>query len=60
MGNMKSICKITPWAHAGVVEALLVNNHAIFRARSLNAQPKYGGAFHFDGLLMWLSWRKWN
>ena len=41
---------ITSWSPTGVVEALVVDDHAIARARSLNAEPKYGGAFHFDAV----------
>ena len=38
------------WSPTGVVEALVVDDHAVARARSLNAEPKYGGAFHFDAI----------
>ena len=38
------------WSPTGVVEALVVDDHAVVRARSLNAEPKYGGAFHFDAI----------
>lgn len=41
---------ITSWSPTGVVEALVVDDHAVARARSLNAEPKYGGAFHFDAI----------
>ena len=27
-----------------------MDDHAIARARSLNAEPEYGGAFHFDAI----------
>ena len=42
--------EIGSWSPTGVVEALVVDDHAVARARSLNAEPKYGGAFHFDAI----------
>ena len=47
---MKSSGDITSWSATGVVEALVVDDHAIARARSLNAEPRYGGALHFDAV----------
>ena len=47
---MKSCCDITSWSPTGVVEALVVDDHASAWARRLNAEPKYGGAFHFDAI----------
>ena len=41
---------IGSWSATGVVEALVVDDHAVARARALNAEPKYGGAFHFDAI----------
>ena len=41
---------IASWSPTGVVEALVVDDHAAARARSLNAEPRYGGAFHFDAI----------
>lgn len=46
-GN-KGVCTMASWSPTGVVDALVVDGHAIDRVRSLNAEPKYGGAFHFD------------
>ena len=45
---MQYSCTIGSWSPTGVVEALVVDDHAVARARLLNAEPKYGGAFHFD------------
>ena len=47
---MQYSCTIGSWSPTGVVEALVVDDHAAARARSLNAEPKYGGAFHFDAI----------
>ena len=47
---MQQISEIASWSATGVVEALVVDDHAVARARSLNAEPKYGGAFHFDAI----------
>jgi len=47
---MKNCCDMASWSPTGVVEALVVDDHAVARARSLNAEPKYGGAFHFDAI----------
>ena len=47
---MQYSCTIGSWSPTGVVEALVVDDHAVARARSLNAEPKYGGAFHFDAI----------
>ena len=38
------------WSPTGVVEALVVDDNARVWARRLNAEPKYGGAFHFDAI----------
>ncbi len=48
--TMKKDRYISFWSPTGVVEALVVDDHAVARARSLNAEPKYGGAFHFDAI----------
>ena len=47
---MQKRCEIGFWSPVGVVEALVVDDHAVARARALNAEPKYGGAFHFDAI----------
>ena len=47
---MNNANDIASWSPTGVVEALVVDDHAVARARSLNAEPKYGGAFHFDAI----------
>ena len=47
---MQYSCTIGSWSPTGVVEALVVDDHAVARARSLNAEPRYGGAFHFDAV----------
>ena len=41
---------ITSWSATGVVESLVVDDHARAWARRLNAEPRYGGAFHFDAV----------
>ena len=41
---------ITSWSPAGVVEALLVDDHAVEWAGALNAEPQHGGALHFDAV----------
>lgn len=48
--KVENTSNITSWSRTGVVEALVVDDHAVARARSLNAEPKYGGAFHFDAI----------
>ena len=48
--KVENTSNITSWSPTGVVEALVVDDHAVARARSLNAEPKYGGAFHFDAI----------
>lgn len=47
---MKSICDIVSWSPTGVVEALVVDDHAKSWAKRLNAEPRYGGVFHFDAI----------
>lgn len=47
---MQYSCAIGSWSPTGVVEALVVDDHAVARARSLNSEPKYGGVFHFDAI----------
>lgn len=47
---MNNANDIASWSPTGVVEALVVDDHAVARARSLNAEPRYGGAFHFDAI----------
>ena len=47
---MNNVYNITSWSPTGVVEALVVDDHARTWARRLNAEPKYGGAFHFDAV----------
>ena len=47
---MKRAINIASWSVTGVVEALVVDDHAVARARMLNSEPKYGGAFHFDAI----------
>ena len=42
--------QIGSWAVTGVVEALVVDDHARAWAKRLNAEPGYGGAFHFDAV----------
>ena len=48
---MKICCDIVSWSPTGVVEALVVDDHAVARARSLNMSR--GTAEHF--ILMRLS-----
>ena len=50
VGKMKRAFDITSWSPTGVVEALVVDDHARSWARRLNAEPRYGGAFHFDAV----------
>jgi len=47
---MKSSGDIGSWSPTGVVEVLVVDDHARVWARRLNAEPRYGGAFHFDAV----------
>lgn len=46
---MNNVIDIASWSPMDVVEALVVDDHANARARSLNAEPKYGGAFPCGG-----------
>ena len=46
--RMNNANDIASWSPTGVVEALVVDDHAKAWARRLNAEPRYGGAFHFD------------
>ncbi len=41
---------ITLWSPTGVVEALVVDDHAKSWAKRLDAEPRYGGVFHFDAV----------
>ncbi len=45
--KMKSISQ---WSPTGEVEALVVDDHAAEWAATLNAEPRYGGALHFDAV----------
>ena len=47
MNKANDIASLAP---TGVVEALVVDDHARAWARRLNAEPRYGGAFHFDAV----------
>ena len=47
---MQEKCDIASWSPTGVVEALVVDDHASAWARRLNAEPRYCGALHFDAI----------
>ena len=47
---MENVLRMAFWSPTGVVEALLVDDHASAWARRLNAEPRYGGALHFDAI----------
>ena len=48
--KVENTSDIASWSPTGVVEALLVDDHASACARRLNAEPRYGGALHFDAI----------
>ena len=50
MAVMQRRNDITSWSPTGVIEALVVDDHAKSWAKRLNAEPRYGGAFHFDAI----------
>ena len=47
---MKSQFDISSWSPTGVVEALVVDDHAKELAKKLNSNPRYGNSFHFDAI----------
>ena len=47
---MNDSCNMSSWSPTGVVEALVVDDHAIELAGNLNANSHYAGAFHFDAI----------